>query len=249
MTSTFRVLPCVTALLFSGGARADAQEGAPPPPADVGSAPAATVEGPSARTWRWPRAQWWVGLFAGSSSVADSTVSGTEQGLFSPSASGARYVHFGTGRTAGIRAGIWAGDPFAWLGADVEVAQTTASSSDGFLQYTDLLLMPMIRVPILRTDAMPGGHVNLYAGALVSLPVSGEIRVDDPANGRLLSGPVEGKGFGFALGGSVSYWRLALQAEYRSVSLDLSFNDYFHDGGAAPTVKTVLVGLAYLWGR
>ncbi len=236
--------PMLVLLLVSPASAALAQEDEAP-----GAEVAPVVPAPAIDREQLPptRVEWFVGIFGGGVEVADTTVSATYQCILCPSVRAEKQVHFDRGEEVGLRTGLWGGDRLDVLGVAFELAQTKAKASQVDVRYVAFSLVPLVRLPFFRTEAMPGGHLDLHAGLVITRVIDGEVRVAFPELPRTVSGNPKGLGVGYLVGASARWWRVALLAEYRVTSMDLTFSDVGDQGEASLQASQALLGLAWIF--
>ena len=232
----------MTFLAASGPANSQESPAPVPPPAPT------TADAPPPQQLRRPLGlESFIGLFGGGVTVADTRVSATSQCFFCSPVSAEKNVSFDRGSTAGLRAGFWGPGDFIYAGLGLELAHTAIRADSVNIRYDSLTFTPMLRLPLFRTAAMRGGHVNLYTGLLVSRTIYGKMSVGFPELPRTVSGNVDGRGLGVLFGASLRYARLALNAEYRSAGMNLTFSDLGDRGSAKLSGKQTLFGLSCLF--
>jgi hypothetical protein len=204
-------------------------------------------------------AEFYVAVFGGSARVADSQVTATAQdqdcgfwGGCSPPVTASKNVTYEKGDVAGLRIGMWGGNEFKYLGFAYEVSTIKAPSlnSSMALSYESYTFMPMLRIPFLETESMPGGRLNFYGGIGFS-SVEGHMDISIPGLPRTVSGDAEGNGSIFLIGASLKFSRVSLFVEKRTTDASLSFDAEHADGwgnrdsGEADySTKETVVGVA-----
>lgn len=188
-----------------------------------------------------------VGLFGGNVTAADTDVVGTYQCYFCAPVTDQATVHFSGGPMAGVRVGMWGGGSLIMAGVGLEFSNNSVSADNAKLEYQSIGVTPMLRLPLWRTAAMPGGHVTPYAGFILSRANSGDFSVSLPALPRPLAGGAEGSGAGELLGVAIKYRSIAIQLEFRSVSQKLSLDSFASDeADLKMQTRQALLGINYL---
>jgi hypothetical protein len=194
-------------------------------------------------------AEAYVGVFGGNARFADTSVSATYQCFFCSPVTASKNVQFSKGEVAGLRMGMWGDNEYQYIGFAFEFSTTKAHSMMSIDQvdvsYESFSLMPMVRLPLFKTDSMPGGHLNLYAGVAFSKVMSGNMSVTFPELPRTVSGDAKGSGSVFLIGASLKYSRVLLFLEERATNMNLSFSDLGDSGDANISAKQTIAGAAY----
>ncbi len=217
----------------------------------AGSAPTGRSAAPTPAGANEP--EYYVAALLGPASIDDTTVTATSQCFLCAPTTASKEVHFEDSTVIGLRVGMWGGAGYRELGFAAELSSLSAKSASGSggevsLEYTSLSLMPMFRIPFFKTDSLPTGRLNIYAGFALSVVMFGKITVNFPELSLPVSGDAEGNGAGVFIGASLRFSRLTLFAEIRSMSMNLSLSDEsFNLGEADASINTqqAVFGAAY----
>lgn len=107
------------------------------------------------------------GFFAGTGQLADGQITTTYQCLICSPTRATQNFQFGQSRLSGIRGELWGrhlGVAFELSSASNTTSLTDASGASAAVGYNSVSIMPMVRLPLLATDSMPEGRLNLYGG-------------------------------------------------------------------------------------
>lgn len=193
-------------------------------------------------------AEFSIGLRSGRGSVADSEVSASIGCLvFCYVVTETRTVHFSDIKTVGLRTDLWGGGRWINAGFGLEMATSSTKADHVSLRYNTTSFFPMVRLPLWRDAAMPGGHVNLYGGMMVTRAWGGDMEVSFPGLPRPVSGVVTGRGNGAFAGVALKYGHALLSLEYRDTDIKLNMKEYYDYGSTRMDGQETQLGLSYLY--
>lgn len=239
-------LAVLAGMLASGLVAAEAAEPGLPVTRPV-TEPAAEFR-PVTTSARLGGAELSIGLRSGRGSVADSNVSASIGCLvFCYVMTETRTVHFNDVKTAGLRADLWGGGRWINAGFGVEMATSYTKADNVSLRYNTTSVFPMVRLPLWRDAAMPGGHVNLYGGMMITRAWGGDMEVSFPGLPRPVSGMVTGRGDGAFAGIALKYGHVLLSLEYRDTDIKLKMKEYYDYGSTRIDGQETQLGLGYLY--
>jgi len=191
----------------------------------------------------------YIGLFKGNARAASSQVTATFSCLFCTTTSASANIQPDKGDSGGIRWGFW----WEYLGFAMEYVVTHMNNTNSTnvpqmsVGYQSVSFIPMARVPILKTESMPGGRLNLYGGFGFSDILSGNIDVTIPPNP-----PISGSAKGTAgtivlLGISLRFPKSMFFVEWRAADLKLSSDNWAPANSATVPINTneTVLGVAY----
>jgi hypothetical protein len=188
--------------------------------------------------------EFYVGVFGGGARYADAQVSATYQCILCSPVSASKNAAFSKGSVSGLRVGMW-GETFGFA---TEFSTSQADSMMGANQvsarYESFTLMPMLRMPFFKTDATPGGHLNLYGGIGISNTSTGNISVSYPELPRTVSGIPKGNGTTFLIGASWKLYRSIFFVEQRATDTSLTISDIGDNGVVQINSKQTHIGAA-----
>lgn len=156
-------------------------------------------------------------------------------------------VRFRDFKGGGLRADLWAGGRWINAGFGMDMMTARLKADNVSLRYNSTSFFPMLRLPLWRDADMPGGHVNVYGGLMVTRAWGGEMKVSFPALTRPVSGVVTGTGGGAFAGVALKRQHFAVSVEYRDIDLDLEMKEYFDYGYTTVSGSEVQLGLSYLF--
>lgn len=107
------------------------------------------------------------GFFAGAGQFADAQITTTYQCLICSPASATQVFQFGWSQLSGVRGELWGrhlGVAFELSSASNTTSLTDASGTSATVGHNSVSIIPMVRLPLLVTDSMPEGRLNLYGG-------------------------------------------------------------------------------------
>lgn len=189
-----------------------------------------------------------IGLRSGRGSVADSKVSASIGCLaLCYVVTETQTVHFNDVKTVGLRTDLWGGGSWINAGIGVEMATSYTKADNVSLRYNTTSVFPMVRLPLWRDAAMPGGHVNLYAGMMITRAWGGDMEVSFPGLPRPVSGGVTGRGDGAFAGIALKYGHVLLSLEYRDADIKLNMKEYYDYGSTRIDGQETQLGLGYLY--
>lgn len=207
--------------------------------------PSAGVQGES---FRASGAEFWIGIRKADGSVDDAVVSASISCLiFCVVETAAHTVQFHDFNGGGLRADLWGGGRWRNVGFGTDIMTTRAEADHVSLRYNTASFFPMVRLPLWRDATLPGGHVNLYGGLMVTRAWGGEMEVSFPELTRPVSGVVTGTGNGAFAGVMLKYRHVGVGVEYRTMDLDLEMKEYFDYGYTRIKGDEVQLGLSYLY--
>lgn len=239
-------LSALAGMLASGLVAAESAE--PVLPVTSPAAEAAAESRPITTSGRLGGAELSIGLRSGLGSVADSEVSASIGCLvFCYVVTETRAVHFSDLKTVGLRADLWGGGSWINAGLGLEMATSSTKADNVSLRYNTTSFFPMLRLPLWRDAAMPGGHVNLYGGMMITRAWGGDMEVSFPGLPRPVSGVVTGSGSGPFAGVALKYGHALLSLEYRDTDIKLKMKEYFDYGSARIDGQETQLGLSYLY--
>lgn len=189
----------------------------------------------------------YVAIFKGNAQVADSQVTATNTPCFlcAPTTASQNF-QFEKGNVAGIRWEAW----WEYFGFALEFSSTHANSGKNYnssslnVGYESLSFIPMLRAPFFKTDSMPGGRLNLYAGVGLSSVLSGYIDVTIPPLPPV-SGKTTGNGTVALIGASLNYSKLMLFVEQRATDTSLSYSYLGNSADVSVSANETVAGVAY----
>lgn len=235
-----RAFACLLALLWAGLARAQAE----PAPADPGAGPA-----PGSPEARRPT-EWYVAVLGGPAWHSAGEVQATDKGILQPDVVVSSPVHWRPDAVAGLRLGAW---PDPRLGVALELAATAARAEGVTLRVTTLSLVPLVRLPLLRSAGEPDGLLRLHLGLSLTAAVEGHGSASLSGLPTATSGSVGGLGTaggppslgaGVLAGLSLHLGRVVLFAEQRYARLDLTFTDLFQEVQTTLVSRQTVIGVA-----
>jgi len=191
----------------------------------------------------------YIGLFKGNARVANSNVTADYSCLFCTSTSASASIQPDTGDTAGIRWGFW----WEYFGYATEFVTTHINNTNSTnvpqmsVSYQSISFIPMLRVPFLMTESMPGGRLNLYGGFGLSDILSGNIDVTIPPNPPI-SGSAKGTAGTIVLVGvSLRFSKSMFFVEWRTTDIKLSSDNWAPGNSATVPINTseTVAGAAY----
>lgn len=237
----------VLASLFACGGAMAAEEDDPVSP-DMGMMVPAAPSAPRASPWGMEGAEFSLGIRAVNGNAGDSVVSASIGCfLFCVPVTAEKTVQWGDLHGGGLRADFWGGGSWINAGFGIEMMSEAANADQVSLRYNTTSFFPMLRLPLWRDAAMPGGHVNLYGGLMITRAWGGDMDVNFPELPRPVSGVVTGSGGGAFVGMAFRYRHAALSLEYRDINLKLDMKDYVDYGNTRIDGKETQVGLSYLY--
>jgi hypothetical protein len=190
--------------------------------------------------------EWYLGVFGGPLSAGDTTATYTSTGfLFSGPTTTTVNIRFSSASVMGLRWGMWGADKYPYLGFAMEFSTVQADGMSGgaggvpaSVDYIALSLMPMVRLRFFRTESLPNGHVNIYAGIALSFVPSGSVTTN------AFEADLTGSGVGGLLGVSLRFSLLDLFAEVRSINMNLEVDQLFSSGDLTMSTKGTVFGAA-----
>lgn len=187
----------------------------------------------------------YLGVFGGPLSAGDTTATYTTQFLFSGSTTTTANIRFNSASVMGLRWGMWGADKYPYLGFAMEFSTVQADGVSGgqgavpaSVDYIALSLMPMVRLRFFRTESLPNGHLNIYAGIALSFVPSGSVTTNT------FEADLKGSGAGGLLGVSLRFSLLDLFAEVRSMNMNLEVDQLFSSGDLTMSTKETVFGAA-----
>jgi hypothetical protein len=187
-------------------------------------------------------AEFYVGILGGPATYKSSTVETTTQSLFGPATTARHEVDFDRGHRAGIRTGFWGGGDFLHMGFTMELDAAKAKAAQVDVNSYTCSFLPMLRLPLLQSEAMPGGRVSLYMGLGLMTSIGGKAKVSFAELPHPVSGTTKGTGFEALAGVSLCLGRITLLVEYRHSSIDLRLEDIFDQGRLKLEANQTLLG-------
>lgn len=253
-----RGLACAVLLCLAGQARAQVEPAVPPPegpaePAPPGVAPArggeAGTPAPPAGRRATSTLQTSLVLLGGPAWFADGEVEVLDMGVLAPDVVAREQVAYRPGAALVLRLEAWV---HPRLAVALELAETKASADRVDLRLTTLSLVPMARLPLLRTAGQPEGLVRLHLGLALTAAVEGSGGADFPAVGRRVSGDVLGfgpggtpsLGAGVLAGVSLHLGPVAILLEQRFSTLHLTLTDLFERVSTTLDARQTMLGVA-----
>jgi hypothetical protein len=106
------------------------------------------------------------------------------------------------------------------------------------VDYIALSLIPLARLRFFRTESMPSGHLNIYAGIALSFVPSGSVATN------AFEADLTGSGVGGLAGLSLRFANLDLFAEVRSMNMNLEVDQLFSSGDLTMSTKETVFGAA-----
>ncbi|MDO8332251.1 MAG: hypothetical protein Q7T36_17430 [Fluviicoccus sp.] len=206
---------------------------------DGGSVPAAP------RPWRTVIVEGYIGLFAGNAPADSNAVTATSQCFFCAPVTATHTVSYDSGKTEGLRTGLWLGEKRVQGGIGFELMRGKAEGDLAEANYTAFNITPMLRALLLHSERLPDLRVHGYGGLLLGTVRDGEVRVKFPEFGGTAGGPAEGSSSGVMSGVSLSYGQLVIMAEIRNLSSRLKFNYLGDSGDLKLAGKQTVVGLGW----
>jgi hypothetical protein len=189
--------------------------------------------------------EWYLGVFGGPLSAGDTTATYTTQFFFSGPTTTTANIRFNSASVLGLRWGMWSADKYPYLGFAMEFSTVQADGVSGgagavpaSVDYIALSLMPMVRLRLFRTESLPSGHVNIYAGIALSFVPSGSVTMN------AFEADLMGSGAGGLLGVSLRFSLLDLFAEVRSMNMNLEVDQLFSSGDLTMSTKETVFGAA-----
>jgi len=188
----------------------------------------------------------YLAFFGGPSSAGNTTATYTSTGfLFSGPTTTTANIRFNSASVMGLRWGMWGADKYPYLGIAMEFSTIQADGVSGgpgavpaSVDYIALSLMPMVRLRFFRTESLPNGHVNIYAGIALSFVPSGSVTTN------AFEADLMGSGVGGLLGVSLRFSLLDLFAEVRSMNMNLEVDQLFSSGDLSMSTKETVFGVA-----
>lgn len=235
-----RASACLLALLWAGLARAQAE----PAPADPGAGPAPAT--PAARR----PTEWYVAVLGGPAWHSAGEVQATDKGILQPDVVVSSQVHWRPDAVAGLRLGAWL---HPRLGAALELGAITARAEGVTLRVTTLSLVPLLRLPLLRSAGEPDGLLHLHLGISLAAAVEGHgsanlgglpTATSGSVGGLGTSGGPPSLGAGVLAGLSLQLGRIVLFAEQRYSRLGLTFTDLFQEVETTLVSRQTVLGVA-----
>lgn len=243
---SLRVLACLLALGQDGLARAQTEAEAPREP----DAQPATAPAPPRRS-----SDWYVALLGGPAWHSGSEVKATAKGILQPDVVVSQAVAWRPDAVVGLRLGAWV-DPH--LGFAMELGETSAKAVDVDLRVTTLSLVPMVRLPLVRSAGEPEGLLRLHLGLSLTAAVEGHGKASLAGLSTPVSGSVRGfgstggspsLGAGALVGLSLHLGPVVLFAEQRYSRLGLDFTDYFQEIQTTLVSRQTVLGAALSFGK
>jgi len=191
-----------------------------------------------------------IGFFGGNFSPNDSDVTVTFTCGSCNTTPQTSSLSFDSGSVIGLRSGLWGINELDVFGFAIEISKTLASGRLIDVDYSSISLMPMLRIPLLTSSSMPGGHVNLYAGVSGDWIFSGNMSVRIPPSGTnptYASGSMTGNGYSLMAGVIVKFSHFSISGEYRDVTMNTKFANADNYGNAKVSGPQAIVTLGYLF--
>ncbi len=164
------------------------------------------------------RAEGFIDVYLGGSYTDDTTT------RYSSMASAT--TKFDDSTIGGVRGGVWIG-PWPWLGfaGDISYFRADHDARRADIHVIPLSLLVMLRVPIFRSEELPGGRFQPYVGAGPAVFVSVLKDRDIFAPGEFVSADGSiGSDVRAAVKVQLLRW-LAVFAEYRHTEFDAKWDD------------------------
>lgn len=244
--ASLRVLACLIALGPAGPARAQAEAEAPrEAEAEPATAPAPPRQPPD----------WYVALLGGPTWYSGSEVTATDKGILRPDVVVNQPVAWRPDAVVGLRLGAWVGPH---LGFAMELGEISAKAVDVNVRVTTLSLLPMVRLPLVRSAGEPEGLLRLHLGFSLTAAVEGHGQaslagLSNPVSGSAgASGSTGGSpslGVGALVGLSLQLGPVVLFAEQRYATLGLTFTDYFQEIQTTLVSRQTVLGVALRLGK
>ena len=157
-------------------------------------------------------------------------------------------VSFDKGDIAGIRWEGWA----KYLGFAIEWSvlhggnTNTPNVPQVSFNFQSLYLIPVVRMPVLRSEAMPNGRLNLYGGFGLAR-IFGNMDVNVPPKSPFSTSIKSNAGTIFLIGVSLDFRKFAVLLERRATQNTLTSDNWAPGTSATIPVDTngTIVGLAY----
>jgi hypothetical protein len=213
---------------------------------DAGSEPGPPASDKKRDTGRNKMREQYLALFSGPASASDTTATYNSTGfLFSGPSTTTANIRFNNASVIGVRWGLWSAVKYPFLGFAIELSSFQAdgvsggpAAVDASVDYIALSLIPMVRARFFRTESMPNGHVNIYAGVALSFVPSGSVSTN------AFYADLTGSGLGGLFGMSLRFSRLDLFAELRSMNMNLEVDQLFSSGDLTMSTKETVFGVA-----
>jgi hypothetical protein len=235
----FRALACLLALNWAGLVRAQAEP-----------APAEPVEEPASAPPQARPTEWFVAVLGGPAWQSAGEVQATSKGVLEPDVVVSSQVNWRRDAVAGLRLGAWFNSR---LGAALELGATAAKAEGVTLRVTTLSLVPLVRLPLLRSAGEPEGRLRLYLGFSLTAAVEGHGSASFAGLPTTTSGSVRGfaptggpasLGAGVLAGLSLHLGPVVLFGEQRYARLSLTFTDLFQEVETTLVSRQTVLGVA-----
>ena len=197
------------------------------------------------RPWRPVIVEGYIGLFAGNAPADSDTVTATSQCFFCAPVTATHTISYDSGKTEGLRTGLWLGEKRVQGGIGFELMRGKAEGDLAEANYTAFNITPMLRAQLLHSERWPGLRVHGYGGLLLGAVRDGYLRVKFPEFGGTAGGPAEGSSTGILSGVSLGYSRLVILAEIRKLSTHLKFHYLGDSGDMKLAGKQTVIGLGW----
>lgn len=190
----------------------------------------------------------YLAVFTGDAQLADARITTTSQCLLCALTSGSQDFRFAQSRQSGIRSELWGkhfGMAFELGSASNAASMPEQNGASASIGYNSVTIMPMLRLPLLATDTMPDGRLNLYGGLGLDFIAWMSMNISVPGQPPLsahLSGRSNTASLGtvFLAGISWHYSRWVFFAEHRTLDTRMDYDGSINNFSLDP-VRTANV--------
>jgi hypothetical protein len=191
-----------------------------------------------------------VAVLGGPAWYSAGEVQATDKGILQPDVVVNSQVTWRLDAVAGLRLGAWLNPS---LGAALELDATAAKAEGVTLRVTTLSLVPLVRLPLLRSAGEPEGLLRLHLGFSLTAAVEGQGSTSLTGLPTTVSGSVRGfgpgggppsLGAGVLAGLSLHLGPVVLFAEQRFARLGLTFTDLFQEVQTTLVSRQTVLGVA-----